>query len=84
MIQEDWNTNIVGCHMFILSQKLKILKQKLKVWNKTVFGNVHNMVRVAEQNLAQLQSDMDTNGITNSLLEQHKDAQFQLENALLI
>ena len=84
VIQEVWNTNIVGCHMFILSQKLKTLKQRLKVWNKTVFGNVYNMVRVAEQNLAHLQSDMDTNSITDSLLEQHKDAQFQLENAFLI
>jgi hypothetical protein len=84
VIQEVWNTNIVGCHMFILSQKLKILKQKLRVWNKTVFGNVQNMVKVAEQNIAHLQSVMDANGITDSLMEQHKDAQFQLENALQI
>ena len=84
VIQEVWNTNIVGCHMYILSQKLKILKQKLKVYNKIVFGNVHNMVKIAEQDLALLQSDIDTNGPTESLMEYHKDAQFQLENALKI
>jgi len=84
VIQEVWNTNIVGCHMFILSQKLKLLKTKLKVWNNTVFGNVHNMVKTAEQNLALLQSDIDMNGLTDSLMEQHRDAQFQMENALQI
>lgn len=30
LIQETWNTNFVGCPMFILNQKLKLLKQKLK------------------------------------------------------
>lgn len=37
VIQETWNINIVGCPMYILNQKLKILKHKLKIWNKTIF-----------------------------------------------
>ena len=84
VIQETWNINIVGCPMYILNQKLKILKQKLKIWNKTIFGNVHNMVRDAEHKLSLIQSDIDILGITDFLMDQHKVAQIQLENVLNI
>jgi hypothetical protein len=45
LIKQTWNTNVVGCPMYILNQKLNILKQRLKVWNKTVFGNVNSLVK---------------------------------------
>ena len=32
------STNVVGCPMFVLGAKLKILKGKLKQWNKDIFG----------------------------------------------
>jgi len=48
VVQDCWNENITGCHMYILSTKLKLLKNKLKLWNKEVFGNVHVLVSDAE------------------------------------
>lgn len=48
MIKETWNTPIVGCHMFILNRKLRILKSILKEWNKNTFGNVHDNVKKDE------------------------------------
>jgi len=44
VIQQSWDEIVVGCHMFILQQKLKRLKLSLKDWNKNVFGNVHEVV----------------------------------------
>lgn len=82
VIQESWNINMVGCPMYILNHKLKNLKQNLKICNKTTFGNVHNIVKEAEQNLASIQADIDTLGPTDTLLDQHKAAQIQMENSL--
>ena len=84
VIQEAWNINIVRCAMFVLSQKLKILKQKLKIWNKTIFGNVHNLVKEADKKLSIVQSNIDLLGISDSLMEEHKATQIALENALNI
>lgn len=30
--------------MFVLNQKLKLRKSKLKIWNKEDFGNIHHRV----------------------------------------
>ncbi|MCI01683.1 RNA-directed DNA polymerase (Reverse transcriptase), partial [Trifolium medium] len=42
LISNCWGTQIIGSPMFILSKKLKLLKEHLKNWNKEVFGNVHS------------------------------------------
>lgn len=36
----------------MLTRKLKLLKTKLKVWNRTMFGNVHEKVIMARDNPA--------------------------------
>jgi len=54
IVASNWCENVVGCSMFVLSQKLKSLKLKLKAWNKNVFGNVQDMVKNAEANLQQI------------------------------
>jgi exonuclease III len=77
-----WNSVIVGCPMFILSQKLKILKEKLKVWNKTCFGNVHENVNSAELKLQQIQQQIQDSGHTDALLNEEKIASNLLEDAL--
>ncbi|PNX70974.1 hypothetical protein L195_g057930, partial [Trifolium pratense] len=68
--------------MFILSKKLKILKDKLKIWNKDCFGNVHNHVISAEQKLHQIQIQIQHNGHTEALLNEEKLASAQYEDAL--
>lgn len=40
VIYDTWSKHVVGCPMYILSQKLKNLKCQLKSWNKEVFGDV--------------------------------------------
>lgn len=41
IIADSWKLNVVATPMFILTQKLKVLKEKLKAWNKDSFGNVN-------------------------------------------
>ncbi|MCH81855.1 RNA-directed DNA polymerase (Reverse transcriptase) [Trifolium medium] len=38
LVKNCWNTEIIGCPMFVLTKKLKLLKEKLKIWNKSCFG----------------------------------------------
>ncbi|MCH84506.1 RNA-directed DNA polymerase (Reverse transcriptase), partial [Trifolium medium] len=47
IIKDCWGKTVVGCPMYILSQKLKLVKDKLKSWNKVCFGNVHESVTSA-------------------------------------
>jgi hypothetical protein len=82
IVSDIWNTQVNGCPMYILLSKLKLLKQKLKDWNHNVFGNVHAIVKTAENNLAAIQDVIDDQGLTDNLLAQQKIAQINLENAL--
>jgi exonuclease III len=82
LISNVWSTSFVGCPMFILCSKLKLLKERLKIWNKQVFGNVHSFVKDAEENLSNIQSHIINNGYTDGLRELEKNAQNRLEEAL--
>jgi len=70
--------------MFVLNQKLKFLKQKLKIWNITVYGNVHNLVKESDRKLSIVHSNIDQLRISNSLMEEHKAEQNSLESTLNI
>jgi hypothetical protein len=74
VISDCWNINVVGCPMFVLSQKLKMLKVKLKSWNKVCFGNVNDMVCNAELKLAQIQKQIQDNGHSDVLMFEEKQA----------
>lgn len=55
VIKSSGNVKIHGCPMFLLSDKLKILKGNLKGWNHNTFGNMHLMVKEVEYKLNQVQ-----------------------------
>ncbi|GAU40165.1 hypothetical protein TSUD_292700 [Trifolium subterraneum] len=82
VIKQSWNINITGCPMFVLTQKLKSLKEKLKVWNRNVFGNIHHNVKAASAKVDSLQQDIDTFGPTDELINQEKTARINFENVL--
>jgi hypothetical protein len=75
IILDCWNTSVVGCPMFVLTKKLKILKDKLKVWNKSCFGNVDVSVTAAEYNLQHIQVQIQQLGPSDSLLNDEKKMQ---------
>ncbi|MCI07075.1 RNA-directed DNA polymerase (Reverse transcriptase), partial [Trifolium medium] len=77
-----WNTSFIGCLMFVLNQKLKKLKETLKLWNKEVFGNIHSNVKLATAKVDSIQHDIDSLGPSDSLFEQEKIARLELEKFL--
>lgn len=82
IVQEVWNERFVGCPMVILSKKLQALKLKLKVWNKSIFGDVNLNVKSAMQKLDSVQQQIDVHNHSDALFELEKNAQVDLEKAL--
>jgi len=82
VIKDSWRLHVIGCPMFVLSSKLKTLKDTLKVWNKNCFGNVHNFVKQAEQDLQTVQELIQVSGHSDELLDEEKKAQKHYEEAL--
>ncbi|KAI5444993.1 hypothetical protein KIW84_013317 [Lathyrus oleraceus] len=69
--------------MFILDTKLKRLKEKLKIWNKDIFGNVHEQVMKAEKQLKESQDEIHISGFNDHSSNLEKKAQISLDEALL-
>ncbi|XP_019431828.1 PREDICTED: uncharacterized protein LOC109338930 [Lupinus angustifolius] len=82
VVETHWSNAVVGCPMYVLSNKLKGLKTILKSWNKEVFGNIHLRVKNALTSFELLQQKLSTEGQTNLLLAQEEQAQKDLLVAL--
>lgn len=82
LFSDTWKINVVGCPMYVLSAKLKILKGKLKLWNKDVFGNIHEYVAAAETKLSDIQTKINLLGHSDTLMNEEKQAQIDLDQAL--
>lgn len=78
VIQEVWRKQAVGCPMYVLSLKLKILKGALKLWNKQCFGDVRGRVREATARLKSIQFEDPVDQ------EREMQAHLELDRALLI
>lgn len=58
--------------MYVLSSKLKNLKEKLKIWNKDVFGNIYNAVTEAENMLHEVQDQIKIQGHNDCLMQERR------------
>ncbi|XP_026438874.1 uncharacterized protein LOC113337408 [Papaver somniferum] len=56
MVEERWKGQLVGAPPFIFTNKLKRLKETMKVWNRKVFGDIHFRLKQAE---LKLEGEMD-------------------------
>ncbi|XP_058783218.1 uncharacterized protein LOC131657884 [Vicia villosa] len=75
LISTVWASSVVGCPMFILAKKLKLLKTSLKAWNKDVFGNIHFLVLEATDDLSSIQGQINLEGASIILKGREKAAQ---------
>jgi len=82
VVEDCWNVHVIGCPMYVLSTKLKLLKNKLKAWNKEVFGNIHALVTEAESHLPNIQNQIHVHGHSNHLMNEENKAQTNLNDAL--
>ncbi|XP_019432511.1 PREDICTED: uncharacterized protein LOC109339510 [Lupinus angustifolius] len=84
LVSHSWHTRVFGCPMYILAQKLTILKHELKYWNKTVFGNIHHKVILAKNNVEHIQNCIRDSDPSTHLYHQEDLAQSNLLKALII
>lgn len=82
LVLETWNKEVVGCPMFMMSQKLKLLKYAFKSWNKETFGNVHNLVEASQSALDVVQQQIDDKGLSDDIKAKELEAQKELQLAL--
>jgi hypothetical protein len=82
LVKDSWGTSFTSYPMYGLNQKLKHLKNTLKIWNKHTFGNVHDHVKSATDKGNIIQEEIDSHGTYDDLLIQEKLAQVRLEQAL--
>jgi exonuclease III len=80
-IQTWWREAEVprGSKMYRFQQKLKNLKQTLKAWNQSTFGNIFDAQKQLRVQLEEIQQQIRLHGITNELKTQEAALNQQLE-----
>ncbi|KAK3197941.1 hypothetical protein Dsin_021356 [Dipteronia sinensis] len=64
LVVNSWTSTVVyGCPMFIFVEKLRVLKRIIRVWNKNDFGNVHDQVVRACEELSKIQCYISIHGM---------------------
>lgn len=66
-----WEAQVLGDPWFVLTMKLRAVKQGLKTMNLT-YGNLHDSVRLATQQLKNLQDNMSSNPTSGDLIEEKR------------
>lgn len=69
-------------HSIILHQSKHSLKVALKEWNRNIFGNVHENVRLSLSMVDQIQQEIASAGYSDELHEAEVKAQLDLQHAL--
>lgn len=55
LVEQPWNTNVIGNPMWRLQSKLKILSKNLSTWSRDFFGNVFDQAKIWEEKLNYLE-----------------------------
>nr|XP_033514585.1 uncharacterized protein LOC117279202 [Nicotiana tomentosiformis] len=75
-VKEGWEHEIIGCSMFRVVKKLKLLKQKLKVLNISYFNNIVATADADRLALARVQAELHSNPL-GARLQAEELRQFQ-------
>ncbi|XP_027090440.2 uncharacterized protein [Coffea arabica] len=59
VIAESWGQPMSGSPLRVLSEKLRVVKQALRAWSKTEFGDIFVAVRQAEKAVMEAEEDYD-------------------------
>lgn len=87
LIAETWNADIKASSLCKLQIKLKMLKEKLKFWNKNTFGNIYDKIKEAKYNIKQLEERLEVQFsilVADLLLEEKKLEMGLLKEEMLL
>lgn len=68
--------------MFSIVTKLKLVKQQLKIWNRTSFKNIFEEKKKMEENIQSLNEDVISNGMDEARYKMEKNLLNKLEDVL--
>ncbi|XP_026433635.1 uncharacterized protein LOC113331064 [Papaver somniferum] len=74
MVEDSWKTPVYGNLDFIFPYKLKRLKEAIKLWNQTVFGNVNARLKQAQLKFEVACRNSDEDPFNTSKLNIMKDS----------
>jgi hypothetical protein len=80
-IQDWWREAEIprSSKMYRFQQKLKNLKQTLKLWNKHTFGNIFDSQKQLSEQMGEIRNQIRMQGLTNELKSQEAKVNRQLE-----
>ncbi|XP_057432258.1 uncharacterized protein LOC130725012 [Lotus japonicus] len=72
-VAKEWEQiSISGASGFVLKEKLKAIKEKLKIWNKDIFGDVNQNYRELVEKLEELDQKLGNGGLSTQEQKQWK------------
>lgn len=81
LVKQAWSISIKGNPQYVLFHKLKALRTSLRTWNKGVFGNLHQNIKLAEVKILGLQTAMD-DSLADLILEALNLGKVEMHNLL--
>ncbi|XP_024632876.1 uncharacterized protein [Medicago truncatula] len=82
LIISSWQKHVVGSGMHRLQSKLLNVKKAFRIWNKAVFGDVQNQVKLAADEVTRIQNLIDASGLDSNLHQLELHAQLALTRAM--
>ncbi|KAL8522424.1 hypothetical protein ACS0TY_012536 [Phlomoides rotata] len=83
LVDNSWNQSLISTDLVSrVIQKLKRLKQELRVWNKEVFGIINTKIAEANQVLTEVQNQVYSGGDSELLLDREIEATVDLQSIL--
>jgi len=76
------NFDVQGSGIYVLKEKLKKLKTKLKIWNKEVFGDVNLASEELQRRINELDTRDDDNGLKELEREERRSLLADLNKAI--
>ncbi|KAM1078104.1 hypothetical protein ACFX19_025815 [Malus domestica] len=84
LVEDVWkSSNFYGCPMYVLGAKLRVLKSRIKVWNKSVFGDVNMNVDKTFDALDEIQKEISSLGPSEERFTKEDNASLCVQNALI-
>ncbi|XP_057869210.1 uncharacterized protein LOC131076177 [Cryptomeria japonica] len=83
LIEHLWNDSVLsGSKMFIVANKLKLIKRKLLEWNRENFGNIFDKKLLIEKDLKDANKKVLANGMNEHLFLKEKSLLSEYEKIL--
>ena len=83
VVKECWSTSATRSPLKVLSEKLHRTKQALRQWSRTSFGDIFSAVRMAEQNVVEVEIAHDEHP-SDTLLTSLQEARVRLRHAFVV